>query len=126
MNALKITETALFNRRGATCSPMTDKAEETARSSSFPVKLRMILSRSPIVLLEQNPRRALSCIRELQSRCENLVVNAFAVAPRYEHHGIRRHISGNHLIFHPVDDAKVVIMHILHGASDDGATLFGE
>lgn len=126
MNALKITETALFNRRGATYSAMTDKTEKSVRSVSFPVKLRMILSRSSIILLEQNPRSALSFIRELRSTCENLVVDAFAVAPRYEHHGIRRHISDNHLILHPVDNAKVVIMHILHGASDDDATLFGE
>lgn len=43
-------------------------------------------------IAEHNPRRALSFIRELRSRCEDLVnnPNSFALVPRYEPLGIRR------------------------------------
>jgi toxin ParE1/3/4 len=79
-------------------------------------------------IAQDNPRRALSFIRELRSRCEDLVEspNGFALVPRYEHHGIRRRVHGNSLIFYRVETAKVVIVHILHGATDYGAILFGE
>lgn len=45
---------------------------------------------------------------------------------RYERHGIRRRVHGNYLIFYRVETAKVVIVHILHGAIDYGAILFGD
>lgn len=79
-------------------------------------------------IAEHNPRRALSFIQELRSRCEDLVnnPNGFALVPRYEHHGIRRRVHGNYLIFYRAEPAKLVIIHILHGATDYGAFLFGE
>lgn len=77
-------------------------------------------------IAERNPRRALSFLRELRSSCEDILVNAFALVPRYEHHRIRRRVHGNYLIFYRVDRARVVIVHILHGATDYGAILFGE
>ncbi|UXS05310.1 type II toxin-antitoxin system RelE/ParE family toxin (plasmid) [Agrobacterium tumefaciens] len=79
-------------------------------------------------IAEHNPRRALSFIRELRSRCEDLIQNpnGFALVPRYEHHRIRRHVHGNYLIFYRVEAAKVVIIHFLHGASDYGVFLCGE
>lgn len=79
-------------------------------------------------IAERNPRRALSFLRELRSICEDIVFNpnAFALVPRYEHHQIRRRVHGNYLIFYRVDSAKVVIIHILHGATDYGSLLFGE
>lgn len=79
-------------------------------------------------IAESNPRRALSFIRELRSKCEDLVdnPNAFALVPRYDHHGIRRRVHGNYLIFYRVESARVVIVHILHGATDYGAILFGD
>ena len=75
-----------------------------------------------------SPLRAMLLIRELRSRCEELVdsPNAFALVPRYEHHGIRRRVHGNYLIFYRVETGKVVIIHILHGATDYGAILFDE
>lgn len=75
-----------------------------------------------------NPRRALSFVRELRSRCEDLVdsPNGFVLVPRYEHYGIRRRVHGNYLIFYRLDKSKVVIVHILHGATDYGAILFGD
>lgn len=79
-------------------------------------------------IAQDNPRRALSFIRELRSKCEDLVEspNGFALVPRYEHHGIRRRVHGNYLIFYRVETAKVVIVHVLHGATDYSAILFGD
>ena len=79
-------------------------------------------------IAEHSPRRALSFMRELRSRCEDLILhpNSFALVPRYEQHGIRRRVHRNYLIFYRVEPAKVVIVHILHGATDYGVFLFGE
>lgn len=79
-------------------------------------------------IAQDNPRRALSFIREVRSKCEDLVEspNGFALVPRYENHGIRRRVHGNYLIFYRVETAKVVIVHILHGATDYSAILFGD
>ncbi|WP_416798093.1 type II toxin-antitoxin system RelE/ParE family toxin [Ciceribacter azotifigens] len=79
-------------------------------------------------IARQNPRRALSFVRELRSKCEELVEspNGFGVVPRYERHGIRRRVHGNYLIFYRVENTKVVIVHVLHGATDYGAILFGD
>lgn len=79
-------------------------------------------------IAERNPRRALSFIRELQGNCEELVDNpsGFCLVPRYERHKIRRRVHGDYLIFYCVDTEKVVIIHILHSATDYGAILFGE
>ena len=50
-------------------------------------------------IAEHNPRRALSFIRELRTRCEDLILhpNSFALVPRYEQHRIRRRVHGNYL-----------------------------
>lgn len=79
-------------------------------------------------IARDNPRRALSFVQELRSKCEGLVdnPNGFALVPRYERHGIRRRIHGNYLIFYRVETAKVVIVHVLHGATDYGTILFGD
>lgn len=79
-------------------------------------------------IAQDNPRRALTFIRELRSKCEDLVEspNGFALVPRYEHHSIRRRVHGNYLIFYRVETAKVVIVHILNGATDYSAILFGD
>jgi plasmid stabilization system protein ParE len=79
-------------------------------------------------IAQDDPRRAVSFVRELRSKCEALLDarNSFASVPRFEHHGIRRRVHGNYLIFYRVESEKVVIIHILHGATDYGAILFGE
>lgn len=80
------------------------------------------------VIAERSPVGDLSFIGELRTRCEDFIANpnAFALVPRYEHRGVRRRIIGNDLIFYRVDNEKVVIIHILHGATDYGAIVFGE
>nr|WP_075293184.1 type II toxin-antitoxin system RelE/ParE family toxin [Pararhizobium arenae] len=79
-------------------------------------------------IAEHNPRRAHSFVRELRSRCEDLIShpNSFALVPRYQQHGIRRRVHGNHLIYYRVEPAKVVIIHIPQGATREGLLLFGE
>lgn len=79
-------------------------------------------------IARDNPRRALSFILELRGRCEELLdtPNGFAIVPRYERYDIRRRVHGNYLIFYRVETAKVVIVHILHGATDYGAILLGD
>jgi toxin ParE1/3/4 len=79
-------------------------------------------------IASDNPRRALTFIRDLRSKCEDLVdsPNGFPLVPRYEHHGVRRRVHGNYLIFYRVEKAKVIIIHVLHGATNYGAILFDE
>lgn len=79
-------------------------------------------------IARDDPRRALTFIRQLHSKCEDLIdsPNGFALVPRYEHHGIRQRVHGNYLIFYRVESTKVIIVHVLHGATDYGAILFGD
>lgn len=79
-------------------------------------------------IARDNPRRALSLIEELRSKCLELAATpeAFPLAPRYERFGVRRRIHGNYLIFYRADSDKVVVLHILHGAMDYDAILFSE
>lgn len=48
------------------------------------------------------------------------------LVPRYEHHGIRRRPQASYLIFYRIEDDRVVIIRILHGARDYEALLFPE
>jgi plasmid stabilization system protein ParE len=79
-------------------------------------------------IAQDDPRRALSFVQELRSKCEGLLdaPNSFVFVPRFDHHGIRRRVYGNYLIFYRVEPEKVVIIHILHGATDYGAILFDD
>jgi plasmid stabilization system protein ParE len=79
-------------------------------------------------IAQDDPRRALSFVQELRSKCEALLVapNSFAFVPRFKHHGIRRRVYGNYLILYRAESEKVVIIHILHGATDYGAILFDD
>lgn len=73
-----------------------------------------------------NPRRALTFIRDLRAAALRLadIPRAFPVLPRYERHGIRRCPHRNYLIFYRIEDNRVLILHILHGARDYEALLF--
>lgn len=77
-------------------------------------------------IARNNPRRALSFIRELRSKCAELatVPNAFTLVPRYERHNIRWCVHGNYLIFYRVEGDRIVIIHLPNGATDHGAALF--
>lgn len=75
-----------------------------------------------------NPRRALTFIRELRERCLRLSDEAlaFPLTPKFERFGVRRRIHGAYLIFYRAGPKDVEILHILHGARDYGRLLFPE
>lgn len=71
-------------------------------------------------IAKDNPRRALSFSRDLRSKCASLVCYplAYPLVLRYKGYGIRRCLHGDYLIFYRVENEHVVIVHVLHGASD--------
>ena len=77
-------------------------------------------------IAKDNARRALTFVRELRVTAQDIgsMPRAFPLVPRYEHHGIRRRPYGNYLIFYRVDEARISIIRILHGARDYEALLF--
>lgn len=77
-------------------------------------------------IAKDNPRRALAFVDELEQKCLTLATSpeAFPLAPRYETHGVRRRVHGSYLIFYRVEAEQVVIVHVLHGATDYAAILF--
>lgn len=77
-------------------------------------------------IARDNPERAVSFVRELRAKCLDLAdfAERFALVPRYEKQGVRHRMHGNYLIFYHIEAEKVVVIHVLHGAMDYGATLF--
>ena len=69
-------------------------------------------------IAQDNPSRAMSFVLELREKCMSLadMHQAFPYVPRYEHHGIRRRVHDNYLIFYRVEGNIVVILHVRHGA----------
>jgi toxin ParE1/3/4 len=96
--------------------------------------VRVVFSQAARTDLEQigdyiardNPQRARSFVRELQAASIALgdSPRAFQLVPRYETFGIRRRPFGRYLIFYRIDQDRVAIVHILHGARDYEALLF--
>lgn len=78
-------------------------------------------------IARDNPVRALTFLAELRAACAVIgaLPEACPLVPRYEHHGIRRKIHGDYLIFYRVGEDAVTIIHILHGARDVEDILFG-
>jgi toxin ParE1/3/4 len=74
-----------------------------------------------------NPSRALSFVEELLDRCLALAdtPRAYPLVPRYERFGIRRCVHGDHLIFYRLQPEQIEVIHILQGARDIEALLFG-
>ena len=78
-----------------------------------------------LFIARDNKQRARSFVRELQARAGELgeMPYAFPLVPRYESLGIRRRPFRDYLIFYRVEDDRVSIVHILHGAKDYDAVL---
>ncbi|PZQ96086.1 MAG: plasmid stabilization protein [Cereibacter sphaeroides] len=77
-------------------------------------------------IARDNPQRAVSFVRELY-QCSLEIVDmpeAWPVAPRYEHHGIRRRVHGRYLIFYSIGVDRITILHILNSAMDVDEILF--
>ncbi len=74
-----------------------------------------------------NPTRALSFVEELLDRCLALAdtPRAYPMVPRYERFGIRRCVHGNYLIFYRLQPEQIEVIHVLQGARDIEALLFG-
>ena len=74
-----------------------------------------------------NPSRALSFVEELLDRCLALAdtPRAYPLVPRYERFGIRRCVHGDDLIFYRLQPEVIEVIHILQGARDIEARLFG-
>ena len=71
-------------------------------------------------IAQDNVDIAAEFVRELRSACEGLseFAGRFALVPRYEKLGIRRRVCGNYLNFYRIEKQRVVVIHILHGATD--------
>jgi toxin ParE1/3/4 len=69
-------------------------------------------------IARHNPQRALSFVRELRASATLLgeMPQAYPLLPRHESSGIRRRPAGNYLIFYRVDEDRVMIVRIIHGA----------
>jgi len=50
---------------------------------------------------------------------------AYPLVPRYERFGIRRYVHGNYLIFYRLQPEQIEVIHVLQGARDIEAILFG-
>jgi toxin ParE1/3/4 len=79
-------------------------------------------------IADDNPARALSFVKELRGRCEDLadMSNAFPLVLHYEHVGIRRRVHGSYLIFYRVGASSIEVLHVLHGAMNYEPLLFPE
>lgn len=76
-------------------------------------------------IARDNPARAISFIQELRIKCLGLVdlPEGFPLLPGYEAHGVRRRVHRSYLIFYRVETDRVVVIHVLHGATDYEAIL---
>ena len=74
----------------------------------------------------RNPARAITFIQELRLRCHRLVdaPEGYALVPQYEANRVRRRPYGNYLIFYRINDNRIEILHVLHGARDYEPILF--
>lgn len=71
-------------------------------------------------IARDNPRRALSFVKELQNACMKLrrLPARYPLAEGFEDRGIRKKAHGNYLIFYRVIGNRVEVVHVLHGAID--------
>jgi len=74
-------------------------------------------------IARDNKARARSFARELRDKALEIgaMPRAFPLVRRFEHLGIRRRPYRDYLIFYRIEDGRVVVVHILHGARDDDA-----
>ncbi len=88
---------------------------------------RADLDRIGVYIAQDNPSRARTFVRELTAKARALgdLPEGFERVARYGDLNIRRRPYGNCLIFYRVDPDAVVIIHVLQGASDYEALLFG-
>jgi len=78
-------------------------------------------------IAQDNPRRAITFVEELEACCRALVdqPSAYQLVPRYEALDIRRAVHGRYSIFYRAEPDAVVVLHVVAGAMDYGQ-LFSE
>ncbi len=71
-------------------------------------------------IAQENPRRAVSFMMELQVACHAIgdAPKGSAVVQRYVGHDIRRKPFRNYLIFYRIKNEAVEIIPVIHGARD--------
>ena len=76
-------------------------------------------------IARDNPERAASFVAELLDACLGLgdFPERFPLVARYERHAVRHRVHGNYLIFYRAERGKVVVLHVLHGATDHSGLL---
>jgi toxin ParE1/3/4 len=81
-----------------------------------------------LFIARDNKLRAMSFVQELRTKAKQIgsMPRAFPLVPRYERHAIRRCPFRDYLIFYRIEDDRISIVHILHGARDYEALLFPE
>jgi toxin ParE1/3/4 len=79
-------------------------------------------------IASDNPVRARSFVQELRTKAKQLgdMPRGFPLVPRYEASGIRRRPYGSYLLFYRVEEDRIAVVHILHGAQDYERILFPE
>jgi toxin ParE1/3/4 len=79
-------------------------------------------------IAQDNPRRAVSFVRELRDKCLSLadMPLAFPLVPRYEDRGVRHRAHGRYQIFYRVfgQPERIDVLHVVHSARDYAAILF--
>lgn len=78
-------------------------------------------------IARDNPGRAFTFLEELQAHIQILrqAPEGFPLLARYEKLGIGRHAWRGYLTFYRIEDSRVTILRILHGAQDYERLLFG-
>ena len=71
-------------------------------------------------ILADNPARAESFLGELHHCCMALadMPERYPVLPAFRDRGIRRRVHGNYLIFYRIENDRLDVLHVLHGARD--------
>jgi plasmid stabilization system protein ParE len=73
-----------------------------------------------------SPARATEFIELLRERCLQLAdfPLAFPLVPRFAALGVRRRPVGDYLVFYRIQQDRVEVLHVLHGARDYELLLF--
>ena len=78
-------------------------------------------------IAQDNPRRAVTFIRDIRDRC-HAIAHAPRAAPRRDDivPGLRMRVHGTYLIFYRILEEEIRIERVLHGARDIVGLLGGE
>lgn len=96
--------------------------------------MRVVWSRAALADLEairdhiaaDSPDRAVSFVWEITEAGAAIgdMPKAFPLVPRLEHRGVRRRLFGAYLIFYRINEGRVEVLHVTHGARDYVRHLF--